>query len=360
MHLVSLEGNMSSSLVMSYALPPIRTSPLASAEIRTFERLLRNIYDGNKIPLRDAERLRGHLHRIYLLHCMAGYAYVLKCPPSRDTTTLRHEAKAIETEGRVLDLIRASSQVPIPQRISSDTSNRNAIHIPYLLRSYLPGRALSSLESQLSVTERENIDRTLGSHIRSMSSIRNNTFGTVYRVYSGSGHSTWREAFLSLIESVLRDCEDLLVSLPYDSIRYYTSAQASSLDAITEPQLVPLQAGISRNVLINEQTKQISGLLGFSHVVWGDPRLAWCFADASTAFWQGYGTIASCDTSERTRQMLLVWSLPVREWFMLTTGRYTVYRSMITIVTFQSRSQAANEELDARRMLNWALNQLAS
>ena len=46
--------------------------------------------------------------------------------------------------------------------------------------------------------------------------------------------------------------------------------------------------------------------------------------------------------------------------FMLKTSRYTVYRSMITIVTFQSRSQAGDEELDARRMLNWALNQLAS
>jgi hypothetical protein len=306
MHLVKVDGTMSSSLVMSYSLTPIRmsVSPADSSEVRTFERLLRNVYQGNKIPLRDAERLRGHLHRIFVLHSLAGYAYILKCPPARQARTLRHETKALETEGRVLDLIRASGQVPIPQRIGGDTSDRNVIHSPFLLRSYIPGRSLSSMEAHLSVTERETIDRTLGTCIRSISSIRNNTFGTIHRVYSGSGHSTWREAFLSLIESVLRDCEDLLVSLPYDSIRYYTSARSSSLDAVTEPQLVPLEAGMPRNVLLDEQTRQISGLLGFSHVVWGDPLLAWRFADASTAFWEGYGTRTSCDQSERTRQML--------------------------------------------------------
>lgn len=306
MHLLTLDGTMSSSLVMSYTLPPIRasSSPSDSAELRTFERLLRNVYNGNKIPLRDAERLRGHLHRIYILHSLAGYAYVLKCPPARQARTLRHETKALETESRVLDLIRASSQVPIPQRIGGDMSSQNVIHIPFLLRSYIPGQSLSSMEAQLSVTEREAIDRTLGACIRSICSIRGNTFGTVYRVYSGSGHSTWREAFLSLIESVLRDCEDLLVSIPYDSIRYYTSAQSSVLDGITVPQLVPLYAGMARSVLINEQTRQISGLLGFTHVIWGDPLLGYCFADASTAFWEGYSTRRGSDQSERTRQML--------------------------------------------------------
>jgi hypothetical protein len=107
-----------------------------------------------------------------------------------------------------------------------------------------------------------------------------------------------------MLESVLRDCEDLLVSLPYDSIRYYTSTQAHALNAIQEAQLVPLDAGTAQNVLLDEQTRQISGLLGFSHVVWGDPLLAWCFKDASTAFWEGYGTRVGCDESERTRQML--------------------------------------------------------
>jgi hypothetical protein len=304
MHLVTVDGTMSSSLVMSYTLPPIRTSPSGSSEIRTFEKLLKNIYQGNKIPLRDAERLRGHLHRIYLLRSLAGYAYILKCAPLRHARILRHEQKSLETEGRVLDLIRASCQIPIPQNIGNDSSNRNVIHSPYILQNYIPGRLLSSMEQYLSAPERENIDRTLGGCIRSISSIRNNTFGPVHRVYAGSGHSTWREAFLSMLESVLRDCEDFLVSLPYDSIRYYTSTQAQALDAIQEAQLVPLDAGTAQNVLLDEQTRQISGLLGFSHVVWGDPQLASCFKDASTAFWEGYGTRAVGDDSEWTRQML--------------------------------------------------------
>lgn len=304
MHLVTVDGTMSSSLVMSYTLPPTRTSPSGSSDIRAFEKLLKNIYQGSRILLRDAERLRGHFHRIYLLRSLVGYVYILKCAPSRDDRILRHERKSLETEGRVLDLIRASSQIPIPQNIGSDSSNRNVIHSPYLLRSYIPGRLLSSMQQYLSVTERENIDRTLGGYIRSISSIRNNTFGPVHRVYAGSGQSTWREAFLSMLESVLRDCEDLLISLPYDSIRYYTSIQAQALDAIQEAQLVPLDAGTAQNVFIDEQTRQISGLLGFSHVVWGDPLLARCFNDASAAFWEGYRTRSIGDESEKTRQML--------------------------------------------------------
>jgi len=40
--------------------------------------------------------------------------------------------------------------------------------------------------------------------------------------------------------------------------------------------------------------------------------------------------------------------------------RYAVYRAVVVIVTHYYRPQNSSEELEARRDLNWALNQLAA
>jgi len=81
----------------------------------------------------------------------------------------------------------------------------------------------------------------------------------------------------------------MLVSIPYDSIRYYVAAQRHLLDAITTSRLVALDAGEPRNVLVDERSRLVVGLLGFGNVVWGDPLMAGVFAQVSDGFWEGYG-----------------------------------------------------------------------
>jgi hypothetical protein len=42
-------------------------------------------------------------------------------------------------------------------------------------------------------------------------------------------------------------------------------------------------------VLINEHTKEVAGLVGFSDVIWGDPLMSGGIAGGSDAFFEGYG-----------------------------------------------------------------------
>jgi hypothetical protein len=283
---------------------PSSSSSPNSPEFYSFQKLLRDAYQTSTISLQRVERLRGHLHRMYTLRSSENTVYTLKCAPARTTLLLRHENRSLEIESRVLDLIKSNTRIPVPKRLSFDVLTSNSIGAPYLLRSWIPGTSLIELLPYLSITERSSIDRTLGSHLAALTQLSRSSFGLVNRVHAGTGHQTWGEAFLSLLESVLRDGEDMLVSLPYDAIRFHVNLHKAFLNEITAPSLVALEAGDPRNVFINDRTKRIVGHLGFSMAVWGDPMLAGVFWGASDAFWEGYGGRPSTTRGSQIRGLL--------------------------------------------------------
>jgi aminoglycoside phosphotransferase (APT) family kinase protein len=276
-----------------------------SPEFYAFQKLLRDIYHASTLSLHEVKRLRGHVHRLYTLRTTEKAAFILKCSPSREARLLRHEHKSLETEAKVIDLIKSNSRVPVPQRIAYNPHSNNAISTPFLLRSYIPGTSLAEMIPYLAAGERAEIDRVLGSYLFSISQIKERSFGLFHRVHAGTGHSTWSEAFQSLMESALRDAEDILVSLPYETIRYHVTAHKSVLDQISEPKLVAMQAGDPRNVIIDHgRSRQVVGLMDVSNVVWGDPLLAGIFSNASEDFWDGFGGKPRDDRSQRIRGLL--------------------------------------------------------
>jgi hypothetical protein len=210
----------------------------------------------------------------------------------------------LETEGRVLDLIVSNTHVPVPRRLNFDSSSNNIIRSPYLLRSYIPGTTLADLLPYLSTSERADIDRSVGAYFHSLTQIKLQSFGSTSKVYASQGSETWSQAFRTLLESALRDAEDVLVSIPYDTIRNYAAAHKDALDEILEPSLVPLDAGKPSKILLDERRKYVVGLLGFSNVVWGDPLLAGVFASASEAFWEGFGGTPEDTDGYRIRRLL--------------------------------------------------------
>lgn len=208
---------------------------------------------------------------------------MLKCPPPFNTRLLRHEQRGLETEAKIVELLAANTQ---------------------LMLSHIPGTPLAEVAPYLSASERSIVDRTLGAYVRSITSLAAPSFGITHRVFSGTGSTTWREAFLSLLESALRDAEDMLVSVPYDSIRYHAARHGYLLEEISEARLVPLDMGGLENVLLDDRTKQVCGLLGFSNVIWGDPMMAAVFTNASEAFYEGYGECPARIGPAHVRQLL--------------------------------------------------------
>lgn len=282
------------------------TSSSTSPEFNAFQKLLRQLYRDPSLSLQQVERLRAHLHRLFIVRTVDSTTFLVKCSPARDTRLLRHECKSLETEGRILDLIASNSHVPVPRRLNYEASSNNFIRSPYLLRSYIPGTTLASLSSYLSATERADVDRSVGAYFHSLTQIKLRSFGFTSKVYEGQGSETWSQAFRALLESVLRDAEDVLVSLPYDQIRYWTVAHKAVLDEIEHPRMVPLDSGDPSKIVLDERRKYVVGLLGFSKVVWGDPLLADAFESASEAFWEGYGGRPEDTGGYRTRRLLYV------------------------------------------------------
>lgn len=209
--------------------------------------------------------------------------------------------------------------------------------------SHVPGRKLSEISPYLTKEEQKTIDRTLGSYVRALTSLSATQFGMTHRVFAKKGSNSWREAFLALLEAGLRDAEDMLVTIPYDSIRYYIGKHADFLEDVREPRLVALNVCDPSNVLIDEESKRVTGLVGFSNVIWGDPLMTGGIAEGTEAFFEGLGECPMTTGGIRARLLM-----------------YTAYRAIISIVTHHYRAHLGINELEARRQLSYALNELAA
>ncbi|KAF2634583.1 hypothetical protein P280DRAFT_485360 [Massarina eburnea CBS 473.64] len=318
----------------------MRGCAVAAPDFLSIQRLIQRVFRSSRITVQQAERLQGHHHQVYLARLADGSALVIKCPPNQTTRSLRHEKWGLETERKTLETLHEYTQLPVPQVLKYD-GHGGSFGSPYLLKSYIPGRRLSEISPTLSTSERNGIDRTLGAYVRTLTSLNATQFGLTHRVFDKKGSNSWQEAFLALLESALRDAEDMLITMPYESIRGWVNGRSKCLDEVTEPKLVALNVCDPRNVIINEQTKQVSGLVGFSNVIWGDPLLSGGIPDGSDAFFQGFGE-CPLGTGGHVRQLI-----------------YAIYRAVVQIVAHHYRPHSGIDELQARRSLTYALNSLA-
>lgn len=272
-------------------------------DFSSIQKVIRHVFRSSNITVQQVEHLQGRLHQVFLTKLGDGSALVLKYPPTCNTRMLRHEKHTLETERKTLETLHEYTQLPIPRIIKYDSQGVE-LGSPFLMMSHIPGRRLSDLSSYLSTTERNAIDRTLGAYVRSLTTLSATQFGMTHRVFAKKGSSSWREAFLALLESALRDAEDMMLTVPYDFMRYHVGRHSHYLDEVTEPRLVALHVCDPQNILIDEHTKQVTGLVGFSNVVWGDPLMSGGITNGSEAFFEGYGECPFQTGGVKARQLM--------------------------------------------------------
>jgi aminoglycoside phosphotransferase (APT) family kinase protein len=260
----------------------------ASPDFPSIQKLVHTVFRSSNITVQQAERVRSRIYQVYSAKLADDSSFVLKCLPAETTRLLRHERHTFDAEVKTLGTLHEYTQLPVPRIIKYD-DHGGLFGSPFLMMSHLPGRKLLELAPHLTSTERNTLDRTLGSYVRSLSSLSATQFGLIHRVFEHKGCKAWRQAFLALLEGALRDGEDILVTIPYDSIRYYVTKHAHILEEVTEPRLVALDLCRQDNILVDENTKRITGLVGFSNVIWGDPLLSGGIANGSEAFFEGFG-----------------------------------------------------------------------
>jgi hypothetical protein len=253
------------------------------------------------------------------------------------------------------------------------SSNPREIGYPYTLFEPGVGEPLSDLSIYLSRPEQRLIDKQIGLLVRDLALVTSPSgdFGTVSRVCNNPstpaaiasswhprGSPDWTAAFMSLVEGILRDGEDMSVLLPYEIIRKHFDRLSWRLSAVTIPRLLVIDAGEPSNVLIQRNrdgsnsssidSPRVTGLRDWSQGIFGDPLLSNCFEDSTEGFLEGWRSDGTEDIIEdeegRATRLLL----------------YKCYRAIVNIVTeyYRPQSDSSRRELEGRRKLTNVLAEL--
>ncbi|RAL61942.1 hypothetical protein DID88_002431 [Monilinia fructigena] len=371
-----------------------KTSLMYSVPVRRLKEILSHVVPG--MTLGTVEELPStQLPRLYTLNMSNDNKLLLSFAPSLAVRLLRHEATLQYSEATLVHFLETSNQKAngadiegmediehnistieledvVPKMLKHSSNNREMAY-PYTIFEPTPGKTLSALSAYLSLPDRYLIDKQIGSLTRSLACLTspNGTFGTAARVLPdpfkqsppsaplGEGSTTWTEAFNTLLESILRDGEDMAVLLPYDVVRSHYQRLSWRMGAIKLPRLVLLDLG-ERNIMIQNGIKEgssqtpteslkLTGLRNWSQGIFGDPLLSSVFENPSEGFLEGWKAGGGeDDLIEDTRNAEVRLLL------------YRCYRAVVGIVTeyYRPQSDSSRRELDNRRNLTAALSEL--
>ncbi|KAI0098389.1 hypothetical protein F4814DRAFT_443074 [Daldinia grandis] len=146
---------------------------------------------------------------------------------------------------------------------------------PFKIFEPARGVTIRELPTPLTPPERSTVDFQKGQLVRQLSSFvsPNGLFGPATAVISPQLPSTdlhaaqlanlglrnsrtWKQTFHSLLEGVLRDAEDMAVTISYEPIRSYFNRLGHLLDGVTTARLVILDAADDLNILVSRSSKQ--------------------------------------------------------------------------------------------------------
>ncbi|MEU9856325.1 aminoglycoside phosphotransferase family protein [Streptomyces sp. NPDC047974] len=246
----------------------------------------------------------GWFNVAYRIRLRSGARVVLKIAPPPDVEVMTYERGAMATELAALRLIREHTKVPVPTVDFADRS-RELCDADYFFMSYVDADNLDVIRESLTPSQIDAYDEALGAVTRELNGIPGTAFGPL----AGPGDSTWRAAFLRMVEELLGDGERRGVDLrhDYDAIRALVTAHADSLDGVTEPRFVEWDLWPG-NCMVRDG--RIVAILDHERAFFGDPLMEFGFTGSesnaygdSTAFIRGYGH-RPFTRAERTRRRL--------------------------------------------------------
>jgi aminoglycoside phosphotransferase (APT) family kinase protein len=253
------------------------------------ESLVRKAFGEDKNITGIKEFNDGWFNAIYSISFEDNSEVVLKVSPTSDIRVLTYERDIMNTEVKVMQLLRESTDLPIPEVYYYDKS-RTLIDSEYYFMEKIKGEAYNKVKEKLSKEQRLCIDKQIGACNRKINEIKRDRFGSI-AVEEKTGTS-WSEVFIGMVKDVLRNGEEYEVKLPYEYkyIETLFTEHKVSLDKVTEPCLVhwDLHEG---NVFVNESYDKIVGIIDFERAFYGDPLIEFCFGKFYDRknFVEGYG-----------------------------------------------------------------------
>lgn len=263
----------------------------------------------------------GTFGAVFGVRTTDGERIVVKLAPSSDRPVLEYERGILGTEAWYLRTARERTGVPVATvlAVSAQDGNRPGDH---LVTSYCPGKPWNELQQEVGAGDRDHLRRELGGCVARMHALEG-TEGFGYPALSvGPLRPSWRETFLAMVDSVLRDAARFDVTLPRPAkeIRELITAECGSLDEVRVPRLVHWDLW-DGNILAERLPEggpgagrpRITALIDAERALWGDPVAEFVslglFHDITRdePFWEGYraaGGSVTFDAAARNRMAL--------------------------------------------------------
>ncbi|ROW15629.1 hypothetical protein VPNG_02035 [Cytospora leucostoma] len=307
----------------------------------------------------------------------------------------------------------------LPSLIDHSQSSKE-LGSAYNILSHSSGLTLSSLPRGLTPSECQHIDFQAGRLIRRLSLLQSPSakFGPAISVLcpaavtqSRSGGGTekpggvdrWSLAFQGILEGILRDAEDMAVTIAYQTIRRQFRRLRFYLDAVTVPRLVILDAAHSSNIMAERKAAahdgrskpsiqapcialdlddeesgasgdggnptgiRATGLRDWSNCTFGDPLMAMTFSgEPSMDFLRGFNGRSqrprNGEHNDNTQDMLTMCGDIVEdpEGAHIRLLLYECYHATVAVVKefYRPQSGSTERELAARKRLHAVLARL--
>ncbi|KAJ3499783.1 hypothetical protein NLG97_g45 [Lecanicillium saksenae] len=279
-------------------------------DVRPIEESLEKVIT-KAIPGTQIQSLRAiaspGLHQVYWATLRDGGVILCSLPQSRNRRVLRCEYGSIRSEATILQWLSSlcggrpklgSSKSPafdfedkkelrnrlraqalsnyLPNLLEHGTIG-SMQRLQYNVISTRPGEVLASLRPPLTAAQRASVDFQIGQMLRAISLIRSPTFqfGNAETILppvperssweqrrrasvqmASESFTRWSDAFGELLNGAIQDAQSNQITASYDSIRRFHRRFAHALDAVVEPRLVLIDAGMERNVLVSLQESE--------------------------------------------------------------------------------------------------------
>ena len=250
----------------------------------------------------------GYFNTAYAVHFLNHQPdVVIRIAPHPEQPVLTYEKNLMRREVLILETVQEIDGNLTPKLLGYDFTGR-MIDRDVMFIEKLSGVSLQDVKDKLAPENLQEIERHVGQYAARLGEVKGKFFGYFG---DGPGHdsSSWRAAFMAIIEALLRDGESLGVVLPlsWPDLRGLIHAHAGPLDEITQPALVhwDLWAG---NIFVKPQNGQfvIEGIIDWERALWGDPDIETAVACSfyGPAFFEGYGKQLADRGPEAARQSL--------------------------------------------------------
>ncbi|MCG5217441.1 aminoglycoside phosphotransferase family protein [Streptosporangium sp. KLBMP 9127] len=218
---------------------------------------------------RSRELADGYANAVWHLTLDDGRELVLKLSPPPELEQLTYERDLLRTEALVYRLCGPAG-VPVPALIHAGFDDP-VLGGDYLVFAALDGVPWNQAASSLKEADSRALRRELGRHLARFNAVTGETYGYPHGGLTGA---TWREAFLTMIDAVLRDAARYAMPLPLPASEIAAVVRAASgvLDEVRTPSLVHFDIWPGNVFLtVGDGPPRIEAIIDHERAFWGDP-----------------------------------------------------------------------------------------